>query len=67
VGPSSLDPDAPPRKPAAAQTGRSAGDTIGSERMLRQALALYREIGATGHAERLTREIPPASIQGEQP
>jgi len=33
------------------------GDAPASERALRQALDLYRAIGATGHAERLAREI----------
>jgi hypothetical protein len=33
------------------------GDAPTSDRALRQALELYRAIGATGHAERLAREI----------
>ena len=33
------------------------GDPAASERALQQALALYREIGATGHADRLAREL----------
>ncbi len=33
------------------------GDAPGAERALRDALDLYRMIGATGHAERLGREI----------
>jgi class 3 adenylate cyclase/tetratricopeptide (TPR) repeat protein len=33
------------------------GDAPASDRALRQALDLYRAIGATGHAERLAREI----------
>ena len=33
------------------------GDAPASGRALRQALDLYRAIGATGHAERLAREI----------
>jgi hypothetical protein len=33
------------------------GDAPGSERALREALDLYREIGASGHAKRLGREI----------
>jgi hypothetical protein len=33
------------------------GDAPGSEGALREALDLYREIGATGHAGRLAREI----------
>jgi len=33
------------------------GDAPGAGQMLRQSLDLYREIGATGHAERLAREI----------
>jgi tetratricopeptide (TPR) repeat protein len=35
----------------------SLGDTPASERTLREALDLYRMIGATGHADRLAREI----------
>jgi tetratricopeptide (TPR) repeat protein len=33
------------------------GDAPASDRALRQALELYRAIGATGHAERLAREL----------
>jgi hypothetical protein len=33
------------------------GDAPASDRTLRQALDVYREIGATGHAERLAREL----------
>jgi tetratricopeptide (TPR) repeat protein len=33
------------------------GDAPASDRTLRQALELYRTIGATGHAERLAREL----------
>lgn len=33
------------------------GDARASDRALRQALDLYRAIGATGHAERLAREL----------
>jgi hypothetical protein len=33
------------------------GDASAADRVLRQALDLYREIGATGHAERLGSEI----------
>jgi class 3 adenylate cyclase/tetratricopeptide (TPR) repeat protein len=33
------------------------GDAAASERLLRQALDLYRAIGAMGHAERLGREV----------
>ena len=43
------------------------GDTTASEQTLREALDLYREIGATGHAERLGLEIQPTSSQGEHP
>jgi len=35
------------------------GDAAASERLLRQALDLYRAIGATGHAERLAKEVRP--------
>jgi HAE1 family hydrophobic/amphiphilic exporter-1 len=38
-----------------------------SERTLREALDLYREIGATRHAERLALDIQPTSSQGGQP
>ena len=33
------------------------GDAATSELRLRESLALYREIGATGHAERLAKEL----------
>ena len=33
------------------------GDAPAFDRALRQALELYRAIGATGHAERLAREL----------
>jgi hypothetical protein len=32
-----------------------------SDRLLREALDLYRTIGATGHAERLARELATTS------
>lgn len=35
------------------------GDVPASERTLREALDLYREIGAIGHTEPLAREIAP--------
>ena len=35
------------------------GDAAASERLLRQALDLYRAIGATGHAARLAKEVGP--------
>ena len=35
------------------------GDGPASAQLLRQALDLYRAIGATGHAERLGRELGP--------
>src|SRR5215510_2725038 len=35
----------------------AVGDAPSSDRSLREALDLYRAIGATGHAERLTREL----------
>jgi tetratricopeptide (TPR) repeat protein len=41
------------------QRGRLAhalGDAKGASRALREALELYRELGATGHAERLARQ-----------
>jgi len=43
------------------------GNTSGAGQGLREALDLYREIGATGHAERLVLEIQPTSSQGERP
>ena len=36
---------------------RASGDDAGSERQLREAHRLYTEIGATGHAKRLAREL----------
>jgi hypothetical protein len=35
----------------------AVGDAPSSDRTLREALDLYRAIGATGHAERLAREL----------
>ena len=35
----------------------AVGDAPASDRTLREALDLYRAIGATGHAERLAREL----------
>jgi hypothetical protein len=35
----------------------SLGDTPVSDAVLRQALELYRAIGATGHAQRLAKEL----------
>jgi len=35
----------------------AVGDAPSSDRTLRKALHLYRAIGATGHAERLAREL----------
>ena len=43
------------------------GDTPAADQTLREALDLYRAIGATGHAERLALEIQPTSSQGAQP
>jgi hypothetical protein len=37
--------------------GAVVGDSPLSDRTLREALDLYRAIGATGHAERLAREL----------
>ncbi len=37
------------------------GDATGSERHLRDAHRLYIEMGATGHAERLARELGPSA------
>jgi hypothetical protein len=38
-----------------------------ADQALREALDLYCEIGATGHAERLALEIQPTSSHGMQP
>ncbi len=38
-----------------AEQARLSGDTSGQERELREALQLFTEVGATGHAERATR------------
>jgi tetratricopeptide (TPR) repeat protein len=40
-----------------AELAQHRGDTPGREQALREALRLYREMGATGHAERLGREL----------
>jgi class 3 adenylate cyclase/tetratricopeptide (TPR) repeat protein len=42
---------------ARGRVARRQGDARASERHLRDACALYREIGATGHARRLTQEL----------
>jgi hypothetical protein len=42
---------------ARAGLARLLGDDAGRERHLREAHRLYTEMGATGHAERLTREL----------
>jgi adenylate cyclase len=42
---------------ARAELARTLGDEAGRERELRQAHRLYSEIGATGYAERLAREL----------
>jgi len=40
-----------------AELARQRGDAPAREQALREALRLYQEMGATGHAERLTREL----------
>ena len=40
-----------------AELARQSGDAEGRERALREAHRLFTEIGATGHAERLAREL----------
>ncbi|MBI3386362.1 MAG: hypothetical protein HY027_01355 [Deltaproteobacteria bacterium] len=40
-----------------ARLSAALGDTPAADRLVREALALYRSIGATGHAERLAKEI----------
>jgi hypothetical protein len=40
-----------------AELGRACGDTPAAGRELREAQRLYAEMGATGHAERLAREL----------
>lgn len=42
---------------ARARLAARLGDTEKSEVLLREALAEYRDIGAAGHAERLTKEL----------
>src|SRR5207244_13348674 len=41
-----------------AALARASGQAAEAERELREALRLYAEFGATGHAERLARELP---------
>ena len=36
---------------------QAMGDRAAGERLLRDSLALYRRIGATGHADRLARDL----------
>jgi tetratricopeptide (TPR) repeat protein len=40
-----------------AELARQRGDATAREQALHEALRLYQEMGATGHAERLTREL----------
>jgi hypothetical protein len=42
---------------ARAELERACGDAAAAERELHQAQRLYAEMGATGHAERLAREL----------
>ena len=39
------------------RVAHALGDAPASDRAVREALDLYRSIGATGHAERLAREL----------
>jgi hypothetical protein len=48
---------APPLQLARAELARSLGDASGAQRHLREAQRLYAEMGAAGHAERLSREL----------
>jgi len=47
----------PMQHEARAELERSCGDAAAAERELREAHRLYAEMGATGHAERLAREL----------
>jgi tetratricopeptide (TPR) repeat protein len=47
----------PPVHLARAELARALGDEAGCERELREALRLYTEMGADGHAERLARDL----------
>lgn len=42
---------------ARAELERACGDAAAAESALREALRLYAEMGASGHAERLAREL----------
>jgi hypothetical protein len=44
---------------ARAELERACGDDAAAQRELREAQHLYAEMGATGHAERLARELAP--------
>jgi hypothetical protein len=48
---------APQIHEARAEIARLLGDEAEGERQLREAHRLYSEMGATGHADRLTREL----------
>ena len=52
--------------PATRPPGRRPRRYRGVEQALRDAVDLYREIGATGHAERLARGIHPSPTQEEK-
>ena len=43
-------------------TKAAVGDAPSSDRTFREALDLYRAIGATGHAERLARDVERAVV-----
>jgi adenylate cyclase len=47
----------PMQHEARAELERACGDAAAAERELREAQRLYAEMGATGHAERLAREL----------
>jgi hypothetical protein len=48
---------APQLAEARARVANAWGDVEAADRHLRDALALYREIGATGHARRVARDL----------
>jgi class 3 adenylate cyclase/tetratricopeptide (TPR) repeat protein len=52
---------------ARAELARLRGDDGARERELREAQRLFSEMGATGHAERISRQLSAVSIQPEEP
>jgi hypothetical protein len=49
-----------------AELARLLGDEVGYQRELREAHRLFTEMGATGHAERISRELSAVSPQPEE-